>query len=257
MTRILIYLLLFVSLAFVNAGKVIAVDTLSLGTAINISVNEKGIKDGDIIVTSPDGYKRSANAYDPLLFGVVSNNPALYLEDTTVQHSVTVVTSGKARVRVSTINGPIHKGDYITSSKEPGVGQKALDNGYILGATDEEYTAKDPKKIGYVLVTLNPHFMQLTNNISANIINGLRLGMSAALLTPLGALRYFISGFIALISFYLGFRFFGHASRIGVEAIGRNPLATRAILFGVVLNVTITIAIMFFGVALAYIILVL
>lgn len=232
-------------------------ENVSLGTATSLAIDEKGIQEGDIIAASTQGYKRSSSAYDPLLFGIVSKIPALYLEDKALKNRYPVVTTGKAYVRVSTVNGVIRKGDLITSSDKPGIGEKALDNGYVLGFAEEEYTEADPNKTGLVLITLNPHFAQLTKNISRNILNGVRLGMTAALLTPLGAFRYAASAVIAILSFYFGFRFLGKTSRMGVEAIGRNPLATKAILFGIAANVTVTIAIMFFGVALAYIILVL
>src|SRR5664279_3179941 len=229
---------------------------MSLGTAMSISLADKNSNDGDIIVVTNQGYKRATQAYDPLMFGAVSKNPAIYLEDANLPNATAIVTSGKAYIRVSTISGPIKIGDFITSSTIAGVGQKANENGYVIGASEENYLEKDPKKIGIVLVTLNPHFVQLTNNLTRNVFEGLKLGLSSALLTPLGALRYVVSGLLALLSFYMGFRYFGHNSRAGVEAIGRNPLATKAILFSIVLNVTITVAIMFFGVAIAYLILV-
>jgi hypothetical protein len=230
---------------------------VSMGTATSITISEKKVTDGDIISTTKQGYKLSAIDYDPFLFGVVSLNPALYLEDTTATNTTSVITAGKAYVRVTTKNGTIKRNDFITSSEIAGVGQKAVDNGYVIGTAEENYTEKNTTKVGKILITLSPHYAQLTSNISTNIFNGLRLGMSAALLTPIGALRYIISSFIALLSFYFGFQFFGYASRSGVEAIGRNPLASKSILFSIAMNVIVTVAIMFFGVAIAYVILVL
>ena len=228
----------------------------SLGAATAIVPNDK-VKDGDIITSTKEGYKLARQAYDPLLFGVISMNPAVYLDDQSLKGAVPVVTLGRVYVRVSTANGPISKGDFITSSSMPGIGQKVTDNGYVLGTSEEEYTEKDPNKIGKVLVILNPHFAQVSTNLTKNVFSAFRLGLSAAFLTPIGALRYVVAGFVALLSFYLGFRYFGNASRSGVEAIGRNPLASKIILLSVVMNVTITLSIMFFGVALAYLILVL
>jgi hypothetical protein len=106
-------------------------------------------------------------------------------------------------------------------------------------------------------VTLNPHFGQLTTNITKNAFSALHTGFGEALQAPLGALRYLIAGFITLISFFFGFRFFASTSRSGVEAIGRNPLASKSILLSVVINTSITISIMLLGVAIGYMILVL
>ena len=62
---------------------------------------------------------------------------------------------------------------------------------------------------------------------------------------------------IVLITFALGIWYFGRVARSGVEAIGRNPLATRAIQLGVILNLLLTLVILLVGIALAYLILVL
>lgn len=230
---------------------------LSNGTAIGVTLNEKGVKDGDIISADNHTYKRSTTPYDAYLFGVVSLHPSLYMYDESDPNQVPVIRQGEVLVRVSTVNGPIKKDDYITSSTIPGVGQKATDNGFVLGSAEEDYTEKDPKKIGTIRVTLHSHFAQLSQNITRNLLRSLTLGASAAVETPLGALRYVVAGIITLCSFFFGFRFFGRASRSGVEAIGRNPLASKTILLSVAMNTSITIAIMLLGVAIAYFILVL
>ena len=168
-----------------------------------------------------------------------------------------IIREGEVTVRVSTMNGPIKKGDYITTSSIAGVGQKATENGFVIGVSEDDYAEKDPKKIGTITVLLHSHFAQLSSNITRNLFQSLTMGTTAAIETPLGALRYFFAGLITLLSFFFGFRFFGRASRSGVEAIGRNPLASKSILFSVGINATITVAIMLFGVAISYLILVL
>jgi hypothetical protein len=230
---------------------------LSNGTAIGIPLKEKNLKNGEIISSISNSYKRSTTAYDSFVFGVVSLNPALYLSDESSPNETPVISQGEVFVRVSTINGSIKKGDYITTSTIPGVGQKATENGTVLGTASENYAEKDTKKIGTIRVALHPHFAQLTNDITHNLLKSLTLGSTAAIESPMGALRYIVAGFITLLSFFFGFRFFGRASRSGVEAIGRNPLASKSILISVWLNATITIAIMLFGVAISYVILVL
>lgn len=227
------------------------------GAAISVSISEKDIQDGDIISLTKEGYKRSTIPYDDSLFGVVNLKPALFLQDEGHENDTPVITQGKTIVRVSTINGPIKKGEFITSSRIPGVGQKATDNGNVLGMAEESYTEKDTKKIGTIYVTLNPHFLQLTNNITHNFSNAFRAGINSAFQTPLGALRYIAAAFIAIMSFIFGFRFFASTSKNGVEAIGRNPLASKVILLSVGINTMITITIMLLGVALGYLILVL
>jgi F0F1-type ATP synthase membrane subunit c/vacuolar-type H+-ATPase subunit K len=229
---------------------------LSNGTAIGIKISEK-VQDGDIITSAPPGYKLTTSAYDPQIFGVVSLNPAVYFKNVTDKSEIPVISTGEVLVRVSSRNGNIQVGDFITSSAAPGVGEKVNDNGYVLGRAQESYASSNPNATGLILVTMQPHFAQITDNIVHNIFSSFTFGLNEAVNTPLGAIRYFVAGAITLISFYLGFRFFARASNRGVEAIGRNPLAKQAILFSVFINTIITVTIMFFGVAISYLILVL
>lgn len=230
---------------------------LSNGMAIGISMDDKNVKDGDIISATNKGYKRTNSAYDPQVFGVVSKRPAVYLSDTLSPTDLPVISVGQVQVRISSQNGNIKEGDYITSSTVPGVGQKATENGFVIGTSSEDYSSNDPKKTQLIMVTLHPHYAKLSNDITRNLWNTFNLGFSAALESPSGLVRYIVSGTIALLSFFFGFRFFAKASNRGVEAIGRNPLASRVILLSVFINTAITIGIMFFGVAIAYLILVL
>lgn len=234
-----------------------AVENLSNGTAIGVSIPQKDIKDGAIISTTKQGYILTSSPYDAQIFGVISMNPAIYLMDANAPSDLPVISVGQVKVQVSTKNGPIRKGDFITSSDKPGVGQLATENGFVIGTAEEDFTTNDKNKVGLIMATLHPHFAKLNNDLTRNLWNTFNLGFSAALETPLGVVRYFISGGITLLSFFFGFRYFARASNRGVEAIGRNPLAKQAILLSVLINSIVTIAIMFFGVAIAYLILVL
>lgn len=253
--KVTIIIFIISQLSFLMSFPVFA-QSLSSGTAIGIPVLDK-VADGDIITSSPQGYKLSTSPYDPAIFGVVSLKPAVYFNDTTASKNVPVISTGEVLVRVSSKNGNIASGQFITSSSTPGVGEKATDNGYVLGRAMQSYSSNDPSKTGLILVTLQPHFAQLTNNITHNVFNAFTLGLNDAFNSPLGVIRYFVAGAITLSSFFFGFRFFARASNRGVEAIGRNPLAKQAILFSVFINTLITISIMFFGVAISYLILVL
>lgn len=244
-------IIIFFSVAFP-----VAAQNLSNGTAVGIPVNQK-VVNGDIITSTSHGYELATSPYDSQVFGIVSFNPALYFRDTTATNNVPVISSGEVTMRVSSQNGNINTGDFVTSSTIPGVGEKATDNGYVLGRAEQSYSSNNPQKIGVILVTLQPHFAQITNNLTHNIYSTFTLGITDAIDSPLGVIRYFVAGLISLLSFFFGFRFFGRASNRGVEAIGRNPLAKQAILLGIFINTIITIAIMFFGVAISYLILVL
>jgi F-type H+-transporting ATPase subunit c len=52
---------------------------------------------------------------------------------------------------------------------------------------------------------------------------------SAPFFEPLASLRYILATFVVILSFALGFIYFGRVAHAGVEAIGRNPEAASKI----------------------------
>ena len=164
-----------------------AQNILSSGTAIGLHINGP-VANGDIVTTSSNEYTLSTSPYDPQIFGVVSIHPAVYLKNTTAPDDTPVISSGVVLVRVSSQNGNIKAGDYITSSTMPGVGVKAVDNGYVLGLAEQNYTSSDPKTTGLIYVTLQPHYAQVNNDIVRNAFSTFNLGINAAMSTPLGVI---------------------------------------------------------------------
>lgn len=229
----------------------------SSGVAISVIINDKEVKDGSIIISTKKGYELSKAPYDPNIYGVVNENPALYLENTELSGPKPVLTSGKAYVLITTVNGKIEKNDIITSSSIPGVGQKADLNGFVLGSALESYENSNKKAVGKILVAIKP-----TYNVSfANARNNLWQTFTTALnpypLTQLTSLRYLLASIIIIFSFVIGFVYFGRIARTGVEALGRNPLAGKMIQLNIVFNLVLMVAIILLGLALAYLILVL
>src|SRR3990167_2519701 len=149
----------FILLAFLHLLFVTGVNAQkSSAIAVHVKVSDK-VPDASILCAYPEGNSLCNRAYDPNTFGVVVIEPALSFE--TVEkdaQTVPVVTSGKVYVNVSSINGTIVAGDFITSSLKPGVGQKAIKSGFVLGTAMEDYTESDPEKVGkiLVLVTIKP-----------------------------------------------------------------------------------------------------
>lgn len=254
--QIFLQLLLVGWLVLFQPLKVLAAEISAEGVAVDIDVIGKNISEGSIISISDGRYGLSTIEYDPSVYGVVTDHPAVSFDDSSTTGKRPVVTFGKAKVRVATINGPIKTGDLVTTSQIPGVGQKATENGYVIGVAMESYQEKNPQKVGTIFVSLHLNFGMLSASVKQNLIASLKRGAISPFLSPANALRYVVAGLIAVLSFVGGFWFFGRVSSRGVEAIGRNPLARKFILVSVVLNVLITIAVMGLGVALAYVILV-
>lgn len=210
--------------------------------------------EGSIISISNKSYKLSEREYDGSIFGVVSKNPAISLDNIPNENLTYLVYAGQARVLVSTANGDIKKNDFITSSATPGVGAKALVNGFIVGSALEDFSGKET---GTILVDINPHYnTSLATGINRNIFDILKTARQSAYLSPLEALRYVIAAIVALLAFVLGFAYFGRVAQKGVEAVGRNPLAGKMIETSVILNVLLTALIIIVGLGVSYLILI-
>lgn len=254
---ITITLLLLLILILSNLRSVFAqASETSNSIAISVEISDKNVKDGDIITATSQGYKLSTYAYDPSVYGVVVTNPAVSIRDTTGK-STPVVQTGKTLVRVSTANGAIKKNDFITSSLIPGVGVKAETNGFVLGFALEDYKNSNPNAIGKIAVSISPHYNATFISVRTNILQNIKAVAGAPLLSPLTTLRYLLAALVTIISFVLGFVYFGRIARTGIEALGRNPLAARMIQLGIVLNVILTAGIIMMGVGIAYLILIL
>jgi F0F1-type ATP synthase membrane subunit c/vacuolar-type H+-ATPase subunit K len=227
-----------------------------VGVAIPISLKEQG-SDGDIVCTVEGGYGLCKNAYDTSVFGIITDNPAVVFDMQGVENPKSVLTFGKAKVNVSSINGNIAEGDFLTTSTKAGIAQRADRNGYVLGTALESYQSDSPDSIGKILVLINIHPAIGLGTARTNILQVIRQGTGAAILEPLSALRYLLAALIVIASFIMGFVYFGRVARSGIEAIGRNPLASRIIQFNVILHILISIVIVLVGLAIAYLILVL
>jgi|SRR5579859_1204366 len=225
--------------------------------ALSVPIKEK-TSEGDLICAESTGYQLCNIPYQTTLYGVVTTNPAVAIDNAVASSSSQlVVFRGKSLVKVSTQNGPIKIGDFITTSNSKGIGQKATQNGYVIGSALEAWDASDSKTIGTIAVSLNIFLTTSSQSTPKNLLYTIKQALASPTLTPLASLRYVLAFAIALISFTLGFIYFGRVAKSGVEAIGRNPLAGRTIELTVLLHILLTITIVFGGLVIAYIILVL
>ena len=213
---------------------------------------EGQVQDGDIICQANGAYKACDQEYDQAIYGVYIENPPLLLENTAVEGQA-VMTGGMVTVRVNTDNGAVKKGDFITSSKTAGVGQKATVSGYVLGIAMGDLESGE----GKVPMSIGARVALITNTTRGNLFQTIKDALLSPTLTPLASLRYVLAAIIASAAFVLGFWYFGRVAKTGVEAVGRNPLAGRLIQLSVVLNLLLTALIMGSGLVIAYLILVL
>lgn len=231
---------------------------LTTGTALSVEVSGDNVPEpGDIIRYDDGVYTVTTEAFDSAMFGVVTEEPALTMDDTNLESSIFVVSEGEAFVKVSSINGDITRGDFLTSSEIPGVAQKADVSGQIVGIALQDYSSDNPELIDDILVQMDIRANVVQANVRVNLIDALRSGTQAPFLTPLTSLRYILAALVTGGSFVIGFASFGKTSGSGVEALGRNPLAHKTIQRSIIFNLVLTAIIMMVGLVLAYLILVL
>lgn len=106
---------------------------------------------GDVVTVDGSlkaGVKKTDTAYDPGAVGVVSTKPGLVLGDPATGEGgkpVLLALSGRVPVKVSTENGPIKAGDFLTpSAKHPGYAMKATRAGYTIGQALDDYKTDKP-----------------------------------------------------------------------------------------------------------------
>jgi len=114
-------------------------DTIEPGDLVSIDQNERGF------------VKKSEGAYDYGVIGVYSESPALRLSQDdgliTGGRAIPIALAGRVPVKVSTENGSIKNGDYLTASSVNGVAMKATKAGIIIGQAMESYNSEGVGKI--------------------------------------------------------------------------------------------------------------
>lgn len=215
---------------------------IAIGGISQVAVENIDTQEGDIISFTDGAYHLSREAMDEYMIGVIGGSPAVSVVNAEGQEGVNVIFGGEAMVRVSTINGEIHAGDFISSSLIPGIGAKAQGYGPTLGIALADYREANPRKIEKIPVAIN-------------IIVRTPLAYFAA--HPIETLKYLMAFLIGSSSIIAGFIYFGKVARSGMEALGRNPLSAHLIELDIILNLALTLGIMIAGSVIAYAIIIL
>lgn len=257
MGRAIAFFLILVCLFLtqINITQASAQESSTSGIAYYITIGNSEVEEGDVVTLSNTGYVLSTQAYDPNIFGVVVNDPAVAFESHQ-EGDWPVVSQGKVILRVSTKSGKIKKGDLLTTSDIPGVAQKANESGFIAATALEDYEA-DPSQIGKILVVLSIGHGSVSTDTPGSVLNVLKKITNTPFLAPVAVLRFIVASVMVFASFLLAVNYFGRISSLGIEALGRNPLAGKTIIFAIAMNVFLGVAIISVGIAIAYLIMVL
>lgn len=254
MLKISLWLSFLILCLFVVKGVVFAQSEIPLGVATYVTIIDKDVPDGSIISFSDGNNSLSKLPYDPSARGVVATNAAIIINNKSSENSYPLLTGGTAMARVTTSNGAIKKGDLVAPSAIPGVGMKATELGWVVGSALEDYTVSDKNQIGKIPLLIGVHnsYVVKPANINNRLFDVFKLGTIAVYESPVVVFKYIISAVILITSIIFAFVFFGRIANSGVEALGRNPLASRFIQVGIALNVLIALAIIGAGIAMAY-----
>lgn len=253
-----IFFLLFFSVfsfLFHLGSNAYAADNQSFGIANYLPISDTNVKDGDIVSFSPKGYFLSKTEYDAFAVGVVTFHPAISIEvkgDTT---TYAVVSTGDTSINISLANGPIKKGDPITTSKIRGAGMKSTKFGYIIGVALDNFSSTNKKEIKKIPVRLNLHYYITQSAVNSGFMDVFNLSALATYQEPLKAFQYVVAAVVVIISLLMSFFLFARTANKGIEALGRNPLASKTIQTGILLNVSIAITIVVAGLIIGFIVL--
>lgn len=234
---------LFAVLVLLSCGAdVLAQTNPSLsGVAQNTEVADGASLVGDILTVSADGLKRSTKAYDDQMYGVIEEAPVISFAPKT-DKTRAVVTAGNAKVKVSNANGSIAVGDFITSSTNAGVGQKATESGYVLGKALEKY---DGGAENLIAVSIERGYAQIG---AAKSVSG---GFWQSFVSDISRLRASLAALVGIFVLVGGVVAFTRVVNNGVLAIGRNPQARVTIIRGMFISGTVVVLIMAAGLGVA------
>lgn len=250
-----IILLQFAAIAHAQSSNVAGQADGTLGVARMIEVQEKNVKDGSVISSANTGAKLSNIPYDPQVIGVVSENAGILFASDDVVNGVPVISVGKLYVLVSAKEGAIKKGDLLTTSTIPGVAVKATKDGYVLGMALENFTNPNPQQTEKIAVELNLHYFNAKPTLLGSLTDILKFALLPTKEAPTPVFKYIVAALVVIASFILGFMTFGRTAAKGVEALGRNPAASKIIHFGIILNISIVVIIILAGITVAFLIL--
>lgn len=229
----------------------------TLGVAQMIQVKDKNIQDGSVLSANPQGGEAllSTIAYDPQVIGVVARDAGIMLNSGDVANSLPVISNGTVYILVSTQEGPIKKGDLLASSTMPGVAVKAVKSGYVLGTALEDDNNPDQKKVDKIAASLDLHYFNNKPVFPGSLTDIFKLALLPTKDSPHAIFKYVVAAIVVLGSFVLAFMTFSRTAAKGVEALGRNPAASKTIHLGIIFNVAIVVVIVLAGMTISFLIL--
>lgn len=243
---ILVFGLVFFAVGRASADSITrsfnAKETISAGQVVALSFADKSTVE-------------LAPANDPTrIFGVAVDQKTASMTVSQPGQEVFVATGGIYQVLVSTENGPIHSGDYLSMSSLDGIAAKItsgqvfiigralqdFDGSNVSAVKDKNGSAQD-KISAQITPGKNPSLREDTT-----VPTPLRRLAEAIANKPLSAGRIYAALVIFIMSATITFGLLWVGVRSGMIAIGRNPLSRHSIMQSLA-QVIVASAIVFMG----------
>ncbi len=205
------------------------------------SYNAKGnIESGRVValVTLDKNTVELAPSGDPTrIYGVAVEQSAASATIQQPGQNVFIATGGAYPVLVSTENGPIAVGDYLSISSDDGIAARIKGQTYIVGRAAQNFdgksgslgSGKNGSMIGKISVRVAPGKSPLLREDTAVPAPLRKLGESIAG-KPLSASRIYSALVIFIVTIIIAFGLLWVGVRSGMIAIGRNPLGKHSIM---------------------------
>ncbi|HSX07581.1 MAG TPA: hypothetical protein VLG11_01685 [Candidatus Saccharimonadales bacterium] len=208
------------------------------------------------------------------MYGVVvsANDSPVNLTNNSAESQVYVATAGQYDVLVSTQNGPIAGGDYLTISSLDGVAMKAGDSqSFVIGKalqsfdgrSGTESTTQITDTAGHktlvslaripveVNVARNPYLKVTVSNLPGF----LQKAAQSVANKPVTDSRIYVSLVALLASVLIAGALLYAGVRSSITAVGRNPLAKTSITRGLLQVVILALIIFLIGIFAVYLLL--
>ncbi len=138
-----------------TTGRISSVTTTAGGTDLaEIYLSTDTLEPGDVIaISTPINHIKIANPFEDKnkALGVIATDPGIILGlkpgEEQKGNQYPVALAGRVPVKVSTENGNIVAGDYLTLSNTPGVAMRATESGNVIGRALEDYSGSTVSKI--------------------------------------------------------------------------------------------------------------
>lgn len=178
-------------------------------------------------------------------FGIVTKDPVLLLSSGNT--GTPIITNGEVLVNVTTKNGPINIGDYISPSSIPGRGAKAIGSDpYIIGTALSSFSGSASSTVSNTNEiqkgSIQMLFLRRINplaSVDQQTPRSVEIGKNIIF----HVMKYILATLVAVGTVYIAFKVSNSSIKTGLISIGRNPLAKTSINSMLAINVIMIILI--------------